>query len=737
MAVPEPKTLGRYTIERLIGRGSMGVVYEGLDPRLNRRVAIKTILKAQLDDEAARDYSARFVREAHAVARLNHPHIVQVYDFGEEGDVAYLVMEYIRGRELKKVFDANERPDLRESVRIMRELLGALDFAHQAGIVHRDVKPGNVMLDAEGRAKLTDFGVARLLDKDRTHGTQGVVGTPAYMSPEQISGAAIDSRTDLFSAGIVLYQFLTGELPFSGAGAWTIAKKIMQDEPAAPSTLNTSLPPVLDAVVKKALAKSPDARYQSAREFSAALQQALESLQGPSQDAEVEFWRSIKDSSDPADFELYLEQFPKGIYSGLARRKLERYGRPSAASDETVRMPLPGAQPERRSARVGLIAAGIAVLALAAGALWVTTRQAQSDKEAQAAAAKAAERAADERLKLERAAIDKAVAEKLAAERAAMEKALADKFAAEKLALEKAAAERAAREQSAAATAAADKAKAERVAAEKAAADRAAAERMALERAAQAKLAADRAAAERAAERVAAEKAAAEKAAAEKAAAEKTTAERIAAEKAAKAAADLPRPSTSRFPSQGDSWTYRLTQRDNRDAPQQRYTVTILSASDTRIAERYALESGKTGQLRHEKGPYLFAAGPVILSPYFAVFEDLAPGTPLRNISVREDVCPPNYLCLADGRVGNRETVRVAAGTFETVRVTVDHEWRPASGSTTHQSSAGQMHGGRTMTLWYAPSVKRVVKASSKLNAGDYPPVDANFELELVSYKLN
>src|SRR5256885_2485088 len=165
----ELKTLGRYNLERTLGKGAMGVVYEGLDPRLGRRVAIKTILKSHLDEDTARDYSMRFVREAQAVARLNHPHIVQVYDFGEEGDMAYLVMEFIKGKELKSYFDANERFDLKTAVRIMSELCEALEFAHKAGIVHRDVKPGNVMLDAEQRVKLTDFGVARIQDATGTH----------------------------------------------------------------------------------------------------------------------------------------------------------------------------------------------------------------------------------------------------------------------------------------------------------------------------------------------------------------------------------------------------------------------------------------------------------------------------------------------------------------------------------------------------------------------------------------
>ena len=158
------QNLGRYRLQKKLGTGAMGVVYEALDPKLNRPVAIKTILKSHLDEEVAREYSVRFREEAQAVARLNHPNIVQVYDFGEEGDVAFIVMELIRGKDLKQSFDANTRFAPRDFVRMMCELLSALDYAHQAGIVHRDIKPANMMMDGQGRVKLMDFGVARIND---------------------------------------------------------------------------------------------------------------------------------------------------------------------------------------------------------------------------------------------------------------------------------------------------------------------------------------------------------------------------------------------------------------------------------------------------------------------------------------------------------------------------------------------------------------------------------------------
>ena len=320
--------LGRYELRRILGRGAMGVVYEGFDPTLGRRVAVKTILKsAALDEETERAYSERFVREAKAVGRLNHPNIVQVHDFGEENEVAYLVMEFIQGRELRSYFEGNERFEIAESVRIMGELLDALEFAHEAGVVHRDVKPANVMLDAQRRVKLADFGVARVQDGAEQSQAGTMVGTPAFMSPEQISGGKIDRRTDIFSAGTILYQLLTGEQPFKGEGAWTVAKKIMQDEPPQPSSLVTNVSPAYDSIVAKALAKTPARRYASAKEFAGELRGALGGVSpvlavampkaktrpvASASDAEVEFWRAIQNSTDADEIEFYLEQFPEG-----------------------------------------------------------------------------------------------------------------------------------------------------------------------------------------------------------------------------------------------------------------------------------------------------------------------------------------------------------------------------------------------------------------------------------------
>ena len=350
-AVDELKSLGRYQIQGVLGKGAMGLVYDGVDPNLDRRVAIKTILTSKLDKETARLYSLRFGREVRAVARLNHRNIVQVYDFGTEGDLAYIVMEHIQGKELKDYFDGNERFELKKAFGLMIELLDALDFAHEAGIVHRDIKPGNVMIDAGGHAKLTDFGVARVADSgDQAEATRAgaMVGTPSYMSPEQIQGQAVDRRTDIFSAGIIFYQFLTGQKPFEGT-QFVLQQKIVQDDPVWPSAI-VQVPLAFDRVIARALAKNVEHRYQSARGFADSLKRILEgkppedpnevlsqplpaapsapqaaaSAQGS--EAETEFWDEVKDSDDLEDLKLYIEQFPRGVFIEQAKRKIAALG---------------------------------------------------------------------------------------------------------------------------------------------------------------------------------------------------------------------------------------------------------------------------------------------------------------------------------------------------------------------------------------------------------------------------
>jgi serine/threonine-protein kinase len=274
------KFLGRYQLLRVLGKGAMGLVYEGMDPKLNRRVAIKVILTSHIDEAQRAEYSARFIQEAQAVARLNHPNIVTVYDFGEENGIAYLVMELIAGEELSSYFDESQAFQLEftleDSVRMTCELLDAVGYAHQQGIIHRDIKPANVKLNAQLMVKLTDFGVARMQDVNANHPeADTMVGTPSYMSPEQIAGQPVGPRSDIFAVGIILYQFLTSEKPFRGSGLFDMQQKIMYAQPELPSKLNPLISPMFDRIVLRALAKRPEDRYPSARHLRDDLRRAL------------------------------------------------------------------------------------------------------------------------------------------------------------------------------------------------------------------------------------------------------------------------------------------------------------------------------------------------------------------------------------------------------------------------------------------------------------------------------
>jgi serine/threonine-protein kinase len=272
--MPEFSKLGKYEIRGELGHGAMGVVYEAFDPGIQRIVALKTIKPEQLEGAHANEILARFQREAQAAGRLNHPNIVSIYDFGEDAGVWYIAMELVNGRELKEYFEANERFATADIVRILAQILAALGYAHKQGVVHRDIKPSNIFLLKDGTAKVADFGIAHLESSDLTQvGT--VLGTPAYMSPEQILGLPVDGRSDLFSVGVILYQFLTGERPFQGNATITM-RKVLEEDPLPPSRFNVQIPGAMDAVVRRALAKKPEERFQSAEEFAGALNAAAQ-----------------------------------------------------------------------------------------------------------------------------------------------------------------------------------------------------------------------------------------------------------------------------------------------------------------------------------------------------------------------------------------------------------------------------------------------------------------------------
>ncbi len=266
------ESLGKYEIRRQLGRGAMGTVYEGFDPIIERIVAIKTVRLPDSADEETAEEIARFRREAQAAGRLTHPNIVGVFDYGETADIAYIVMEYVDGPPLKNLLDKHERFTVPRIVRIMEDLLAGLQFSHERGVVHRDIKPANLMLTKSGQAKIADFGIARIESSSMTQaGT--VLGTPAYMSPEQFMGQVVDARSDIYSSGVLLYQLLTGERPFEGSMS-AIMHKALNTEAPMPSQISVTVPRPFDAVVRKAMAKRPDDRYASAADFMAAIKAA-------------------------------------------------------------------------------------------------------------------------------------------------------------------------------------------------------------------------------------------------------------------------------------------------------------------------------------------------------------------------------------------------------------------------------------------------------------------------------
>lgn len=264
--------LGRYHIVEELGRGAMGTVFRGRDPKIDRLVAIKTIRAFGARPGEDEEYRKRFFREAQAAGKLSHPGIVTIYDVGEQEStqVPYIVMEYIAGRTLENLLTADDqRPSVEVSLDLVRQLAEALDYAHAQNIVHRDIKPANIIVTPEGRAKIMDFGVARLTQSELT--VQGqLVGTPAYMSPEQLKGDAVDGRSDLFSLGVILYWLLTGEKAFTGE-ATTIIAQILYAEPNPVTHSNPSLSSAYDQMISQALAKAPAARYQRGREFADAI----------------------------------------------------------------------------------------------------------------------------------------------------------------------------------------------------------------------------------------------------------------------------------------------------------------------------------------------------------------------------------------------------------------------------------------------------------------------------------
>ena len=271
--------LGRYEIEAEIGRGAMGVVYRAQDPTIERMVAIKAVSLGGLTPDEEKEYRQRFIVEARAAGRLSHPGIVGIFDVGAEAETRtpYLVMEYVEGQSLDQLLSAEDarRLPLTTALQLTQEVAEALHYAHSQGVVHRDIKPGNILVTTDGHAKITDFGVAKL-DQAVLTLPGRLVGSPAYMAPEQLSHDVVDARSDLFSLGVVLYCMLTGHRPFQGNSVVTVCFKVVHREPLAITTLDAELPPELDRIVSRAIAKDPARRYQSGMEMASDIERLRE-----------------------------------------------------------------------------------------------------------------------------------------------------------------------------------------------------------------------------------------------------------------------------------------------------------------------------------------------------------------------------------------------------------------------------------------------------------------------------
>lgn len=352
--------LGKYKIIGELGRGAMGVVYEAFDTLIERTVAIKTILKSVIHANEAEEVFERFRSEARAAGRLSHAKIISIYEYGENEDMAYIVMELVRGKELTEYFDHGKRMSLNEGLRIVMQLLDALDYLHAHGIVHRDIKPANIMITTDGEVKIADFGIAKIDSSGHTQ-VGVVLGTPTYMAPEQFMGHDVDHRADLYAAGVILYLILTGERPFVGS-VIAIMHQAVHREATPPSQLNPDVSAQLDAIVTKAMAKRPEDRFQSAKKFLRALKTAAqtvplvehagvgrlnsdefpacdETLELPGRDSstgswredDIAAWQNISHSQNPADFNAYLQQYPDGGFVQSARLRIRALEESSAA----------------------------------------------------------------------------------------------------------------------------------------------------------------------------------------------------------------------------------------------------------------------------------------------------------------------------------------------------------------------------------------------------------------------
>jgi len=273
--------IGRYQIVKELGHGAMGVVYQAVDPTIGRHVAIKTIRLDEVDDADERmKLRERLFREARSAGILSHPGIVTIYDMEEQGDLAFIAMEFVDGPTVDQLLSKREPLERERLMSILRQTAAALDYAHGKGIVHRDIKPANIMIASDGAVKITDFGIAKVTTSQQYTQTGTILGTPNYMSPEQVQGLAVTGRADQFSLAVIAFETLTGDRPFTGEHLTTVVYKIVAEDPPPAHRLNPTLGPQIDAVLRRGLTKKPEARYTSCTEFVNSLETACANTQG-------------------------------------------------------------------------------------------------------------------------------------------------------------------------------------------------------------------------------------------------------------------------------------------------------------------------------------------------------------------------------------------------------------------------------------------------------------------------
>jgi serine/threonine protein kinase len=355
---------GRYEIEAEIGRGAMGVVYRARDPKIDRLVAIKTISIFEQDSDQEREFRERFFLEAKAAGGLSHPGLVTIFDVGEEPEsrLPYIVMEYVEGRPLSRILGAapSHKLPLGPGLQLAQEIAEALHYAHGRGVIHRDIKPANILVTREGHAKIADFGIAKVSESQMTLPGR-VLGSPAYMAPEQLSGEKADARADLFSLGVILYTVLTGYRPFQGNSAATVISKVANHDPVPVTVLEADFPPALNRIVSRAIAKDPAQRYQTGAEMAADIQK-LRTTRKLLDETAGSLAVVSQDSAVAAPSQLQIAGLPRPGKSGMARVAVN--AKPGAVAS-------PGAP--RSSSWPGslTLALGAAVLVMVTAALGV------------------------------------------------------------------------------------------------------------------------------------------------------------------------------------------------------------------------------------------------------------------------------------------------------------------------------------------------------------------------------